>query len=97
MALTAYGADEIRRVEHYGKYTTTFAVPKRFIWELEREREVECPLVEWRIGERWFRAVIPIEPNIYGCIDHAKAEKKLVELIAESRGKITANDIEKHR
>lgn len=85
MSPDRFGVDEIRRVEHYGRYLIKAPVPRRFIWEKHREREIECPLIQWRIGDKWFAAVIPIEPNHLGLMDEAKAVASLRSLIDVSR------------
>jgi hypothetical protein len=80
-----FGVDEIRQIEHYGRYTERVAIPRRFIWEKPRERELECLMIQWRIRERWFAAVIPAEPDAQGWLDNQKAAKSLRYLIEESR------------
>lgn len=77
-----FGVDEIRVVEHFGRYTSKVAVPRRFVWEKHRGREIDCPMVQWRIGDKWFGAVIPAEPDHRGWLDQGKAETALRDMIA---------------
>jgi hypothetical protein len=80
----SFGVDELRIVEHFGRYTTKVPVPRRFVWEQHRERGLECPMVQWRIGDRWFAVVIPAEPDQQGWLDYGKAETALRAMIAST-------------
>jgi hypothetical protein len=80
-----FGVDAIERIEHYGRYTIRVPRPRRFVWEAYRERELDLPMIRWRIGDRWFTAVIPIESDRRGLMDQRKAEQSLRSLIEQSR------------
>lgn len=83
---TMWQVDEIALVEHFdGRYVSEITKPGTFIWNEARKREVELPTFRWRIGDKWFGAVVPIDFDEQGNEEPFCVSLHLQRLIEESR------------
>ena len=81
-----WGVDEIALVEHFdGRFVSEITKPGAFVWNEARKKEVELPVFRWRIGDKWFGAVVPIDFDEDGNEESLCVSLRLKRLIDESR------------
>ena len=86
MDASLFGVDEIALVNDFtGRYVSEITKPGTFIWNEARKREVELPTIRWRIGDKWFGAVIPIDFDEEGNEEPFCVSIRLGRLIEESK------------
>jgi len=81
-----WGVDELVLVDDFGgRYVSEITKPGVFIWNEARKREVVLPTFKWRIGEKWFGAVVPVDFDERGNEEPFCVSLRLRRLIEESR------------
>jgi hypothetical protein len=81
-----WGVDEIFLVDDFsGRYVSEVTVPGTFVWNEPRRRQVELPTFKWRIGDRWFGAVVPIDFDDKGNEEPLCVSLRLKRYIDESK------------
>lgn len=81
-----WDVDEIALVDDFeGRYVSDVTKPGTFIWNEATKREVVMPTFKWRIGDKWYAAVVPIDFDERGNEEPFCVSLRLRGLIEKSR------------
>lgn len=81
-----WDVEEIVLVDDFeGRYVSEITQPGTFVWNEARKREVVLPTFKWRIGDKWFGAVVPVDFDECGNEEPFCVSLRLRRLIEESR------------
>lgn len=81
-----WNVDEIILVDDFsGRYVSEITKPGTFVWNEPRKTQVELPTFKWRIGSKWFGAVVPVDFDEHGNEEPFCVSLRLRRMIEESR------------